>query len=141
MTRSLWLLLIVCITCFQMTEAATWHESGIVDNVSNVTLNFTVVDVSVDSLTHGSGINLTNISYNITGANISFHNINFTTQNSIVFCWQFPNVSSSSGNIVTILNGLSKNVSNVNFIIGRKPIRSPTAMGRLTIAPTARMAL
>lgn len=99
---------------------------------ANVTLNATASNTAINMSgmstfagrleVANNSISLQNVSYNVSGANFSFPGINFTTANSLIYSYQFPNISLSSGNTIVILNGLPQNVSNVTIVVGTNGI-------------------
>lgn len=99
-----------------VTNAARVQSATLKDTNNNITL---LVNAPLNLVQTGieNGVNTTNVTYNITGANFSIASLNFTTPNSTAYSWQFPNISASSGNGVLVLNGLSQNVT-ATIIVG-----------------------
>lgn len=115
-------LMLLCLVALPMAQAAQYSNIVLQDSASNITLNISGVSINISSRAMGNGINLTTAEYNVTGATFGIASINLTSMNSYVSSWQFPNISSSSGNVIVILNGLSQDVSNLMITVGTNGI-------------------
>ena len=126
-TQLIWALLLVFILTAGASATVfvgqTFSGQTFIAPGANVTLNVSGLNFTADRLeTANLSVSLQNVSYNTTGANFSLPLLNFTTANSSRFSYQFPNITSSSGNTITILNGLAENVSNITITVGTNGI-------------------
>lgn len=99
----------------------TLNLSGLLVNtsVSNTLINFsnfTAYASEVDVF--GNNTYIANLTYNTTGANFTF-SYNFTTPNIVYLPSQFPNVSSTSANVIQFSSGLN---TTVTIIVGTNGI-------------------